>query len=327
MEGVLFIIFVVFAIAIVALVVSHQRRANLLAVYQQLARRFGGHAEPGGMLAFPTATFMHNDTWVSVDVFSTGGRNSARYTQVHFYWQQPALRCEIYPEGYWTRLGKFFGVQDIEIGSTDFDHEFVVKGNHPAAVRRFLSLDVQWKIQQLRRMLGNNDIYISFGGHELLVKKLSLIRDYNTLAEFVTATIELFDQMAMVDEPGIEFVETAQKTEPVEAVCQVCGDKIVSAAVLCRRCRTPHHEDCWRYNGACSIYGCQETKFIPDKSARGAPPPVPPSSTRRPPVLHYRPGQTPDQRQWERECPQCGASSHTMYARGQCPFCHVAADP
>lgn len=43
--------------------------------------------------------------------------------------------------------------------------------------------------------------------------------------------------------------------------CQVCGGVMEQGVVTCARCRTPHHEECWVYNGACSTYGCREIRF------------------------------------------------------------------
>lgn len=40
--------------------------------------------------------------------------------------------------------------------------------------------------------------------------------------------------------------------------CQVCGDPLYEPIVWCRKCHTPHHEDCWYYNRWCSTYGCGE---------------------------------------------------------------------
>lgn len=31
--------------------------------------------------------------------------------------------------------------------------------------------------------------------------------------------------------------------------------------VLCAKCRPPHHEECWLFNGACSTYACKEIRF------------------------------------------------------------------
>lgn len=39
--------------------------------------------------------------------------------------------------------------------------------------------------------------------------------------------------------------------------CQVCGEPLTGQpVVVCHRCRTPHHRDCWRYNRGCSVFGC-----------------------------------------------------------------------
>lgn len=42
----------------------------------------------------------------------------------------------------------------------------------------------------------------------------------------------------------------------IEEVCPVCGAMMGPPVADCPGCHTPHHEDCWRYNGGCAIYGC-----------------------------------------------------------------------
>jgi len=44
-------------------------------------------------------------------------------------------------------------------------------------------------------------------------------------------------------------------------VCQVCGSAMEERIVLCAKCRTPHHEECWTFNGSCSTYACKEIRF------------------------------------------------------------------
>jgi hypothetical protein len=43
--------------------------------------------------------------------------------------------------------------------------------------------------------------------------------------------------------------------------CQICGANMTDHVVFCSKCRTPHHEECWSYNGACSTYGCREIRY------------------------------------------------------------------
>ena len=39
-------------------------------------------------------------------------------------------------------------------------------------------------------------------------------------------------------------------------ICPVCGEEIGAAPEICPACETPHHWDCWEYNGGCATYGC-----------------------------------------------------------------------
>ncbi len=54
-----------------------------------------------------------------------------------------------------------------------------------------------------------------------------------------------------------------------EVTCQICGECIADKFVTCEKCQTPHHPDCWEYNGGCSIFGCQSKSEGP--SIRYAP--------------------------------------------------------
>src|SRR5258708_2721766 len=52
------------------------------------------------------------------------------------------------------------------------------------------------------------------------------------------------------------------------ALCQVCGTNLeLPAPVVCELCETPHHEDCWRYLGCCSRYGCNGLKIETPETA------------------------------------------------------------
>ncbi len=44
--------------------------------------------------------------------------------------------------------------------------------------------------------------------------------------------------------------------EKKEVSCRVCGEPLGPAPVLCPECDTPHHWDCWEYNGGCAVYAC-----------------------------------------------------------------------
>jgi len=52
-------------------------------------------------------------------------------------------------------------------------------------------------------------------------------------------------------------------------ICQICGWRIETGPVeSCERCETPHHKDCWEFNGGCAVYACNpHTRAQPIKKA------------------------------------------------------------
>jgi hypothetical protein len=89
------------------------------------------------------------------------------------------------------------------------------------------------------------------------------------LLEFVRGILELYDQTLLSATEGIEFLD-GQVAQPLDhVVCQVCGEEIRDDLVFCRRCKTPHHRDCWLYAGRCSVFACGEIQFlVPRQAAR-----------------------------------------------------------
>lgn len=270
-----FVIFV-FAIGIGAVILAILRHNWLLAqrlddMYERVARRWGGKSLPGGFLGRPAITFYFAGAPAKVDIYSTGGKHPRYYTQIQFGWLDAELRCEIYPEQFYHGVGKLLGMQDLQIGSPEFDHRYLINGNSDDAIRRLLNGQVQRAIEDLRQFLGNDDIYVSIRAGRLLIKKRTLIRDEGTLERFIRLGTSLHEAASNTSTEGIEFVNADAREAHLSldsAICQVCGDDIKLDAVFCRSCKTPHHRDCWQYYGSCSTYGCGQTNYLVEKKPK-----------------------------------------------------------
>jgi hypothetical protein len=98
-----------------------------------------------------------------------------------------------------------------------------------------------------------------------MVRKQSVLASLDDLTAFAELSCALYDRLAVFwqRESGIEILDDAPPEEAVnDPVCQVCGARIpADNRVYCRRCRTPHHKDCWEFNGRCSTYACGEPRF------------------------------------------------------------------
>jgi hypothetical protein len=69
--------------------------------------------------------------------------------------------------------------------------------------------------------------------------------------------------------PPVE-IRWIEESLPARGICQVCGSGLTEDVVLCVRCRTPHHRECWEWTGECSTFACHETRFEQEGLAREA---------------------------------------------------------
>jgi Protein of unknown function (DUF3137) len=219
-----FVVFVSIAIVVVPLIMRSllQTRNGLSTTYRQLALRFRGRYLSAGLWSGPSVRFNHGASSVQLNTHTTSERNSHHYTQVRISWLDRRFRCEVYPASLLSRVGSSLGLRDVEIGSPNFDTNFVISGNDPESVRKFLTPTVQASINELRafgfryRMFGaygsysaptSGDIYIAVSDGTLLIKKLGYTKDYEYLERFVLLSLELYDQATTRSTQGIPHSE------------------------------------------------------------------------------------------------------------------------
>jgi hypothetical protein len=52
------------------------------------------------------------------------------------------------------------------------------------------------------------------------------------------------------------------RSHPDKGSCGVCNTQLGEPIVQCAVCLTPHHLECFEYNGRCSIFGCGSTALL-----------------------------------------------------------------
>ena len=166
------------------------------------------------------------------------------------------FRLKIFEELVDPKLKKFLGMQDIIIGSQEFDDRYVIQSNSTDELQRILTFEVQDSILRLGRKIEISVLRGQFLCHVHCPNpKLADGLLEKAIAVFF-AILEAFEhplEPAMLD---LNFVE------PESVTCMVCGDVIKpDLQVNCKACKTPHHEDCWKYLGMCSTYACGHKKF------------------------------------------------------------------
>ena len=264
-----FLVFVVLVIAVTAVVTlaaaAQSRADSWNRSYQKLAKRFGGNCLSAGWFGRPSVRFRYGQTPVLLNTYKSAGNG---FTQLFINWPDPNFQCEIYPDPNAPRnLALQTAEGEFDSSWEQFRRRYVLRANSDEEMRSLLSDGVQWQIERLRQLALDSELYVAVRRGRILVRKRALLVRYEELEEFAQLALELYDQAMLTRMTGIDFVDSEVAQIISEATCQVCGEQIITDMIFCRRCRTPHHHECWQYYGACAVYGCQETRWFAPRTA------------------------------------------------------------
>ena len=116
-------------------------------IWTQIATDIGGEFIEGGFWGKDVLIYKHGEWQILLDTYtvttSTGTTTtSTTYTRMRApFVNKDGLYFKISREGFFSSIGKFFGMQDIEIGDPFFDKQFIVKGNDPEKIKLLLADD------------------------------------------------------------------------------------------------------------------------------------------------------------------------------------------
>ena len=236
--------------------------------YQRFAEARGGELHNRQLFQSPKVSFAHHGARALLSIYEPGDSTGLLHTQLTY----------TVPEGWPYRLEVFpqrrpdEGVStpnDIRIGDDEFDRRYVVKANDAKFAREYLDGAARQALEDIRNLLGNDRILVSLNSSRLMVRKESVIAGADDLSVFADLACRLQDRIELFWQraSGIEILdESAPEPDAAAPTCQICGSEIApEVRVNCRRCSTPHHKDCWEFNGQCSTYACGEKRFATAK--------------------------------------------------------------
>jgi len=270
----LLIFFAIVVTVVVFNIVQSQQHARVL---EQIAQRFRGRLEPGTLFSRGQIRLRFQGYPALLKYVSHGKHNV--HTIFSITWPDPSFRLEVYPQDILSGFRRLWGMEDIEIGSAQFDAAYYISGNSRQAVRDLLTAEVQaaiWKLAKVgaRALRDPSDIQVQFLGGVLTITKPITLSSPEDLEHFITLSAELFQAALDTRSTGIEFVGDvtidAKDPDAVESQCQVCGEPLAEDVVYCGACRTPHHRECWEYFGGCSTYACGHKQYVTKTTRRKA---------------------------------------------------------
>jgi len=114
-------------------------------IWSQIARDIEGEFIEGGFWGKDVLVYKHAQWQILLDTYtvtsSTGKTSSSTtYTRMRApFVNKDGIYFKIYREGFFGSVGKFFGMQDLEIGDPFFDEQFIIKGNNRDKIRLLLA--------------------------------------------------------------------------------------------------------------------------------------------------------------------------------------------
>jgi hypothetical protein len=247
---------------------AHSMRARRRRLYQQLARRFAGVYLPGGIWRRARVRLRYGETVATLCEAKGRGPFRDRCTQISIVWPDQQFSCEVLPSNASEGAARIRHVQDFATGNDSFDRRFRVRVRDERAAPGFFREGVLWQIERLASLSALRPVYILVRGGNILIQTPCRGCRPEELQAFVDRAFEFYDQVMLTRAEGIEFVADDEAQPLAHVTCQVCGEAIARDMVFCRRCKTPHHADCWHFIGTCSVYGCGERAYQTPQAAQ-----------------------------------------------------------
>ncbi|APW59150.1 DUF3137 domain-containing protein [Paludisphaera borealis] len=118
-------------------------------VWGRLSEEIGAQFMPGGFWKRAKVQKRVDQWTILLDTFTRqhGQHHHVVYTRLRAPFVNPdGFRFTVYRAGFLSGLGKYLGMQDVEIGDPEFDDAFVVKGNDES---RLVDLFADPKLREL----------------------------------------------------------------------------------------------------------------------------------------------------------------------------------
>jgi hypothetical protein len=192
---------------------KHRQSTN----WKTVAHEFGLQFIEGGIFSNPSMYGTYRGAQVNVETEVSGsGKNKSVYTVVEVALSGLVpINMEVYREGFFQKMGKAIGGDDIQVGDADLDKAFIIKGADEDKIRKLVTnpkvkarlLSAQSKYSTFRIDMGN--VRVRESGRTSNMEKLrgyirTVIAAANTIEEVCGAKPDRASQLhaAQSDQAG-----------------------------------------------------------------------------------------------------------------------------
>jgi hypothetical protein len=208
-------LFFAFFIGIIALGIYSHKKAKER--WMQFARTYGLTHNPAGWGSQSHMSGWFDGIYVHIGTVTRGsGKNRHTYTQFQAMLANGVMPygLQIYQETIFSKVGVFFGGQDIQLGDQQLDSAFVFKGNNPADVHRLVTIPAVRGA--LFDMLSRQPNFV-LDSNRVMVEKNGFVSDIGVMYTTLVACVQLVQVLHGVCGVGVPPpAQTVPVPAPVE---------------------------------------------------------------------------------------------------------------
>lgn len=134
-----FIFPLILGLIVFAIVFGMKRTQKIHATWARAAEKLGLSATGSGW-SFPGMEGTISDLRVRVEVYSTGNKNKTHWTKYVARFPRKGMAINLKRQTGLSRVTKFFGATDTEIGDVEFDDAFMIKEESAQHAAQYLTL-------------------------------------------------------------------------------------------------------------------------------------------------------------------------------------------
>ena len=110
-------------------------------IWRQLSEQMQATFVEGGTWKADRVEATHGQWTVTLDTYTVvAGKVVVVFTRMRAPYVNPdGFRFTIYRKSIFTGIGKLFGMQDVDVGYEEFDHDFVIKGTDEGKLRQLFA--------------------------------------------------------------------------------------------------------------------------------------------------------------------------------------------
>ena len=177
-------------------------------VWRQLSTALEGRYVEGGFLKADKVEAEHGPWIVTLDTYTVStGKSTVIYTRIRAPYVNPdSFRFTVYRKGLFSDVGKWLGMQDIDVGDPAFDEAFIIKGNDSMKVRTLFSdpslrhliaaqPQIHLEVKDDERWFGRK---FPEGVDELCFQVVGVIKDVDRLRELFALFAQTLDQLCRI---------------------------------------------------------------------------------------------------------------------------------